>query len=312
MSQRTRWMSTTALLAATLLVGCGGGSQSPSTSTGGGTASTQPTPSATTSASPSTSASASAAPGATLEGTYIALGDSLAAGFQPSVGDVAETAYPALVSTRLGGLSLTNLACSGENTRTTVSGGKCSYPEGSQLAAAEAAITAAGDDLALVTIDIGGNDLLFCARGAKVDTACTTGGTKTLDANLPTIFARLRAAAGKDVPILAIGYYNPWLAAGLRGSDAETVKAQKVVDDLNARIRKHAIDAGLSYVSLDEAFSADDTSQTEVEGRAMPANVAAICQYTYACTFGDVHLTDEGSAVVAGAVAAAARAAGGN
>ncbi|MDA8341260.1 MAG: hypothetical protein M0007_03415, partial [Actinomycetota bacterium] len=76
---------------------------------------------------------------------YLSLGDSLAQGVQPTAtGQSVETdqgyandlydlyrfAYP--------GLHLEKLGCPGETTETMVHGGICSYPEGSQLAAAVA------------------------------------------------------------------------------------------------------------------------------------------------------------------------------
>lgn len=42
----------------------------------------------------------------------------------------------------------------------------------------------------------------------------------------------------------------------------------------------------------------------------MPAEVAAVCRLTYACTVGDIHLTDEGAATVAGVLATAVKGAG--
>ena len=282
-----------------------------------GCSSPQATPSSSASVSggtPSATASSSTTPSAAKPGAYVALGDSLAAGFQPGSGDLRESSYPALAASRLGALgsplTLTNLACSGETTTSLTKGGRCEFPEGNQLAAAEAAIRAAGSDLRLVTIDIGGNDLLFCARGGKVDQACTVTGRKTVDANLPGILTRLRAAAGDKAQIIVLGYYNPWLAATIRsGSGVDAGASAAVVADLNARIAKHAKAAGVSYLSLDETFNANDTTPTTVQGNQLPANVAAICELTYACTFGDVHLTDEGAVRVAGTIVKAVQAA---
>ena len=163
------------------------------------------------SASPSESATA------TDGGLYVALGDSLAAGYQPGGAELRDTAYPALTARRLdtdgAELTVENLGCSGETTTSLLKGGKCEYAEGSQLEQAESLLRK-GADVSLVTIDIGGNDLLRCVRGgAEIDTACVTSGVRTVQKNLPSILERLRAAAGEDVPVLVLGYYNPWLAA---------------------------------------------------------------------------------------------------
>jgi hypothetical protein len=73
---------------------------------------------------------------------YLALGDSLAQGVQPSPTGNTETnqGYAddlfAVLSTRVPGLSLMKLGCPGETTSTMIHGGVCSYAEGSQLGAA--------------------------------------------------------------------------------------------------------------------------------------------------------------------------------
>ena len=71
----------------------------------------------------------------------MALGDSLAAGYQPGGAELRDTAYPALTATRLGAgggeLTLENLGCSGETTTSLVKGGKCDFAAGSQLEQAE-------------------------------------------------------------------------------------------------------------------------------------------------------------------------------
>ena len=82
-----------AVVAVTLALTACGGDPEPSTSSAAPAA---PAPSASASASPSPSASG---PG----GLYVALGDSLAAGYQPGGAELRDTAYPALTATRLGG-----------------------------------------------------------------------------------------------------------------------------------------------------------------------------------------------------------------
>ncbi|HSO63823.1 MAG TPA: GDSL-type esterase/lipase family protein [Ornithinibacter sp.] len=183
-----------------------------------------PEPEAAT--APSTAPSASASPsdspsptgGAADEKLYVALGDSLAAGYQPGGTELRDTAYPALTASRLGAdgaeLTVENLGCSGETTTSLIEGGTCDFAAGSQLEQAESLLTSRRGEVGLVTIDIGGNDLLRCVRaGADVDTTCVAAGVKTVQTNLPTILERLRAAAGDDVPVLVLGYYNPWVAA---------------------------------------------------------------------------------------------------
>ena len=145
-----------------------------------------PEPSATTAAPSATAGSSSSADpspsgAATAEKLYVALGDSLAAGYQPGGAELRDTAYPALTASRLGadgvGLTVENLGCSGETTTSLLEGGRCEYDAGSQLEQAEALLESRAGEVGLVTIDIGGNDLLRCVRGrADIDTACVDEG----------------------------------------------------------------------------------------------------------------------------------------
>jgi lysophospholipase L1-like esterase len=266
-------------------------------------------PASSTPSSPSPSPSPSGG-----GGLYVALGDSLAAGYQPGGAELRDTAYPALTAARLGAkggeLDLQNLGCSGETTTSLIKGGTCDFAAGSQLEQAEKLLK--GGDAALVTIDIGGNDLLRCVRGgAQIDTACVTSGVATVKKNLPTILKRLRAAAGPDVPVLVLGYYNPWLAAKaldqpVKGVDA----AAKAYTALSTTIESAAKSSGTTFVGLDEAFSTNDTTPTKVNGRSVPENAAKICTLTNICTAADIHLTDEGAATVARVLAKAAQQAG--
>ena len=295
-----------AVVALTLaLTACGGDPEPAASSASRPTASASATGSATPSASPSTGAG----------GLYVALGDSLAAGYQPGGAELRDTAYPALTATRIGAtgpaLSLENLGCSGETTTSLVKGGKCDFAAGSQLDQAEKLLKAS-DDVSLVTIDIGGNDLLRCVRGgAQIDTACVTAGVGTVKKNLPTILKRLKAAAGADVPVLVLGYYNPWLAAKALNQPVKGVDAAaKAYTALSTAIESAAKSSGTTFVGLDQAFSTNDTTPTTINGRSVPKNAAAICTLTNICTAADIHLTDEGAATVARVLAKAAEKAG--
>lgn len=295
-----RW-STLAVLTALALSACSGAPAE--------TAPATPPPS---SAAPSPTATEEATGG----GVYLALGDSLAAGYQPGGAELRDSAYPALAAGRLArdGVELTveNLSCSGESTQTFLEGGRCDFPEGSQMAAAETVLEERDGDVALVTIDIGGNDLRTCIdRELVVDEGCVEDGLGTVDANLPEILERLRTAAGPDVPVLVLGYYNPWLAASYIGEgEAQLAVASRAYTALDRAIRSTARDEGAVPVPLTEAFRLDDESPTTFNGREVPTNVAQVCTLTYICTAFDIHLTDEGAAVVGRVVADAAADAG--
>ena len=128
-----------------------------------------------------------------------------------------------------------------------------------------------------------------------------------METNLPRILERLRAAAGDDVPVLVLGYYNPWVAAKALDQPVQGVDAAaKAYTRLSSVIEDSAADAGATFVGLDDAFATDDTTPTTINGRTVPENAARICTLTNICTAGDIHLTDEGAATVARVLADAA------
>src|SRR3982751_4051536 len=96
---------------------------------------------------------------------YLALGDSLAFGYQPTgVFDqgYVQQLYGSLHA-RQPALTLTNLGCPGETSKTLVAGGKCPYPGGvSQLEAALTFLRAPQHQAPLITIDIGGHGRHGC------------------------------------------------------------------------------------------------------------------------------------------------------
>lgn len=147
---------------------------------------------------------------------YLALGDSLAIGIQPSPnGDVptnqgyADDLYK-VFRAHNPGLRLMKLGCSAETTTTMLEGGICSYPAGSQLAQAVAFIET--HRVSFITLDIGANDIDHCISISGLDAACLQAAVTSVGTNLPQILAALRAAGG-STPIAAMNYYDPFLAA---------------------------------------------------------------------------------------------------
>ena len=153
---------------------------------------------------------------------YLALGDSVAAGIgaQPPSEGYVPVLYGTLAAARhcghgqaIGcGIELTNLAVPGATTSSLISG---------QLPKAEALLRERNhnqlpiDDVRLITLDIGGNDLF-----GPITTACTDAASPTClatiqsqlqqaAANYDIILSRLRAAAGPDTVIAVMTYYNP-------------------------------------------------------------------------------------------------------
>jgi lysophospholipase L1-like esterase len=151
---------------------------------------------------------------------YVSLGNSLAASFQPNGDDThgyAEQLYASLVAADPK-LELVKLGCGGESTVSMRFGSQdptvvlsCGtpryykhvlYPKGTQLAEAVSFLQAHKDKVALVTIDIGGNDLFrLDAQGNEITCLFEPAGCATQTArmveNLSAILADLRAAAAR-------------------------------------------------------------------------------------------------------------------
>jgi lysophospholipase L1-like esterase len=160
---------------------------------------------------------------------YLALGDSVAAGVgaqPPAERGYVPVLYRSLTGARPCGqgqalgcrLDLTILAVPGATTSTLIS---------NQLPAAERILQERNqnarpvDDVRLITIDIGGNDVFRPIVTACADpTSPTCIGTiqtqlQQAATNYEVILSRLRAAAGPDTVIAVMTYYNPLPACNL-------------------------------------------------------------------------------------------------
>jgi lysophospholipase L1-like esterase len=154
---------------------------------------------------------------------YLALGDSIAFGYDPLTDPRTHTGYPELLGERLG-LAVTNAACPGEATGGFLSPvgndnhcreNKQAYPlhveyEGHQLKfAIEFLRDHPGTEL--VTLDLGGNDASKLNDICHADPVCIAAGfvpmLEQYGKNLDLIFEELRKVY--DGRFIALGIYNP-------------------------------------------------------------------------------------------------------
>lgn len=249
------------------------------------------TPSPT--ASPTPAPTPSPAPSPTVSGAYVALGDSLAVGVGASrpdaLGYVAQ--LRATLTTPADGqpqvTSLVNLAVSGETSGSMIGG---------QLLEA---LTTIGNtaDLALVTLDIGGNDLLRLLRtqqcaSAPASSDCRQLVAQTLaefEANYRVILSQLAAALDASAPdaLLAVmTYFNPFSgtdapyeAAGdlaLLGADGRldcaAAEADVAARGMNDVIACVAAEDGASLADVHPAFAGLGLELTHIGSEDIHAN----------------------------------------
>ena len=226
---------------------------------------------------------------------YLSLGDSLSQGVQPDASGIsvrtrqgyADQLYAAL-RRQHPGLRLVKLGCPQETTATMINDGICRYATGSQLAAAVSFLHAHARRVSLVTLDIGANDPDSCIAmpsAAKLAT-CVGKSIPRTAANLTTILTRLRQVAPR-ARLIAMNYYLPALAqwrygiigrAFARASELAAAGYNKLLTSVYQAFS----------VRVADVFSAFHTSdfghQVSVPGQGrLPRNVAAICQWTWAC-----------------------------
>jgi len=240
---------------------------------------------------------------------YLALGDSLAFGYQPTqdfTQGYVNQLY-ATLHTDQPRLQLTNLGCPGETTTTMRTGGVCPYPgHGSQLDTALAFLRAHPGRVRLITIDIGGNDVNRCVSATGIDLACVDQGLLAIAVNLSVIVPRLRAAA-PYATIVGMTYYDPTLAAWLSGPAGQALAqlSLELVHRLNRLLVARYQAGRFRIADVAAAFSTDNMT-TMVNG--VPLNVARICQWTWMCAPAplgpDIHPNTAGYGVIAQTFAA--------
>ncbi|MDA2805963.1 SGNH/GDSL hydrolase family protein [Nocardiopsis suaedae] len=296
--------------------------------------------------------------GASQERYYLSLGDSLAVGVQPDgEGGFEETTdgytdalYRTLKDDRPS-LRHERMGCGGEDTTTFKDGGlePCGerYTEGTQLAQAERFLEEHRGQVDLVTVDIGGNNFTGCVDlggdgddgddgesgdggtpDVELDRDCVEDGLDRLEEEVPEITSRLRAAAGPDVQVIGMTYYNPFLAAllledsgdsgdgggesgdgGDGDGDEDPSAEDEMVDyatgvlvEMNDILRSSYSDAGMQVADVEEAFESENFEVPEDGDSDMPTNVQYICDYTWMCNTEDgpdIHTNQAGAQYIA-------------
>ena len=224
---------------------------------------------------------------------YLSIGTSLSVGTQPDANGVNQLTNEGyadqlhdIIAPDYRKLKLTKLGCPGETTVTMMNGGKCVYEEGSQLAQAVEFLHAHKGKVAVVTIDMGVNDVLAAncidVVTSRVDVNCLFAAFNDVSNNLISILTTLRQAAHPDTRFVAMNYYNTFLAFWFNGPTGQSLAYQSafLAGFLNHDVLGATYGAfGIPVADVAAAFAAGNFGDSPVPG--VPQNVLNICIFTY-------------------------------
>jgi lysophospholipase L1-like esterase len=226
---------------------------------------------------------------------YLALGDSIAYGYDPgkrSRPSPSDTGYVDPFAAQLRKLSpkiaVVNYGCPGESTVTFTRGGCPSLRDGvklhdpyrgAQLKAALSFLEAHRGKVSPISLTLWGNDLApLTAKGKQAPKAIAAFASR-----LDSILEQLRSAAPK-AEIIVTGAWNPEVD--------QVKKTQPLYRSLDAAIRRTAAGSHARVANMFAVFNP-------------PANVRRVCALSYICSNGDPHPNGAGYKAMAEAFYAA-------
>ncbi|MGE5334487.1 MAG: SGNH/GDSL hydrolase family protein [Nitrososphaerota archaeon] len=227
---------------------------------------------------------------------YLALGDSLAFGFQPDLDwshSYTKQWYNELKNH--GTSAFTDYGCNGETSATFINGG-CPYAYalhnyylGSQLNAAVFYLNYYKGKVSPVSLDIGANDLLpdidksTCAVSSSWESDLAALDSRLTGTILPQLVAALTNSSGaRTGDLVMMNYYDPY--------QNTCPNSLAYVQELNSHLAADAAQFNVPIADVLTAFGGTATPNPN------------ICPYTWMCSvFHDIHATDTGNGVIAGA-----------
>jgi lysophospholipase L1-like esterase len=240
---------------------------------------------------------------------YLSLGTSLAAGVQADENGasvVTDVSYPGLlaeiIAEDIPKLRHVNLGCPGEDSDTFIDGGICDYRSGSQLDQAVHFLRAHRKAVGLITIDLGANDALSCLQGTRIDLQCIAETIPRLAENLAEALGTLREAAGPEVPIVGMNYYDPLLALWF-DDPATAALSATLQDQINGALENVYAQFDIPVADVAGAFG-DGDLVTDENNNGVPDSVETICAWTWMCPLQNIHPNEKGYQVIADAFAA--------
>ena len=252
---------------------------------------------------------------------YVSLGDSYAVGYQPGRGSTREGfADQTVGKARRRGyrLKLVNFGCGGATTTSILKHKGCPkparavgaapYDDLTQAAAAARFIRSHRDEVVLVTVSIGGNDVTKCAAAGD-PVACVAGAVGDIDKNLGTLVRKLRGAAGRKTRIVGTTYPDVILGQWVHPPVSQDLARVSVVAFqalINPALKKQYRSVAGRFVDVTKASGAygslDQLTNLPPYGE-IPVPVARVCKLTWYCEKGDIHARKSGYGLIAGLIA---------
>ncbi len=223
---------------------------------------------------------------------YLAIGDSLAFGYQPDLSFYHGYADDFFSNLKGHGVqALANMACPGETSTTFINGG-CpyfylrKYPYlGAQLNAAVTYIKSHAGKVSPVTLDIGADDMLpdintsNCTVSSNFNANLATLDTNLTQTILPKLVAALTVNGKITGDLVMMNYYDPY--------QNTCPNSVSYVQTINQHLANDASSFGI-IVDVFDAFGGATTPNPN------------ICSYTWMCSiFKDIHSTNKGYSVIA-------------
>jgi lysophospholipase L1-like esterase len=248
---------------------------------------------------------------------YVSLGDSYSVGFQPMLGSTP--GYTVYVAKKTH-LTLVNFGCAGATTTSILNtvgcpdvlphtAGGVTYPTTTQVAAADAFLTAHRGHIGLITVTIGGNDVIRCATQSN-PVNCITTASNNIKTDVTTLAADLRVAAGPKVPIIGstypdviLGLYvyptNPPAAAAINLAKLSVVAFKAII---NPALAKAYTSVNGKFVDVTAATGSYIPLTKTVVSKTygtIPVAVASICTYSWFCAAkANIHATTPGYTLI--------------
>lgn len=253
----------------------------------------------------------------------VSLGDSLAVGVMadadgkstpPTDQGYADQLF-ALLKPLIPNLELVKFGCPGETTTTFVTGTKCEYPEGSQGLEAAKFLRENQNNIFLVTLDIGVNDVLDsgCIDIAMgiIDQACLMETFQAVGVGLSGILTTMEAAMAAKAPIIGMNYYNSFLALWLSPLQPQGMLLAQASAELLGLFNIQVLGAVYEgfHVPVADVASAYMINAFEPlvpfppPFGMVPLNVATLCALTFMCpvppAVPNIHANVDGYGVIA-------------